>query len=107
MTLKVRLHISSFIHHLNLKIGVLRFFRVHLPRQFLDEASVISLINAAKQEKLSDKKEQKLRTEWEKAQDARETPALRLERENKRLHSKVLRLDFESDLVWKVSLLFP
>lgn len=79
--------------------GVLRFFRVHLPRQFLDEASVISLINAAKQEKLSEKKEKSLRTEWEKAQDARETPAQRLERENKRLHTKVLRLDFESDLV--------
>jgi len=65
----------------------------------LDEASVISLINAAKQEKLSEKKEKILRTEWEKAQDARETPAQRLERENKRLHTKVLRLDFESDLV--------
>jgi hypothetical protein len=70
----------------------------------LDEASVISLINAAKQEKLSEKKEKSLRTEWEKAQDARETTAQRLERENKRLHTKVLRLDFESDLVNDLSL---
>ena len=48
---------------------------------------------------VNEKKEKSLRTEWEKAQDARETPAQRLERENKRLHTKVLRLDFESDLV--------
>ena len=49
--------------------GVLRFFRVHLPRQFLHESSVISLIYAAEQEKISPKKEEKLRKEWMKSQD--------------------------------------
>ena len=79
--------------------GVLRFFRVHLPRQFLHEASVISLIYAADQEKVPVKKEQKLRQEWEKAQDAEETPVQRLERDNKRLNSRMVRLDFENDQV--------
>ena len=78
---------------------MLRFFRVHLPRQFLHEASVISLIYAAEQEKVPEKKEQKLRQDWEKAQDARETPTQRLERENTRLNNRIIRLDFENDQV--------
>jgi hypothetical protein len=77
----------------------LRFFRVHLPRQFLNEASVISLIYAADQEVVSVKKEQKLRQDWEKAQDALEKPEQRLERQNKLLQSRIIRLDFENDQV--------
>lgn len=77
--------------------GVLRFFRVNLPRQFLNEASVISLIYAAEQEKISEKKEEKLRKEWLKAQDEKESPLKRLERENKRLQDRTIRLDFEND----------
>ena len=80
-------------------LGVLRFFRVHLPRQFLNEASVISLIYAAEQEKISEKKEEKLRKEWLKAQDEKESPLKRLERENKRLQDRTIRLDFENDQV--------
>ena len=75
----------------------MRFFRVHLPRQFLHEASVISLIYAAEQEKVPPKKEQKLRQEWSRAQDAQETPTQRLERENHRLNNRIIRLDFEND----------
>lgn len=77
----------------------MRFFRVHLPRQFLNEASVISLIYAADQEVVSVKKEQKLRQDWEKAQDALEKPEQRLERQNKLLQSRIIRLDFENDQV--------
>ena len=79
--------------------GVLRFFRVHLPRQFLHEASVISLIYAAEQEKISSKREDKLRKEWLKMQDEKETPLQRLQRENKRLQDRTIRLDFENDQV--------
>ena len=81
-------------------IGVLRFFRVHLPRQFLHEASVISLIYAAEQEKISPKKEEKLRKEWIKSQDEKESPLQRLQRENKRLQERTIRLDFENDQVF-------
>ena len=80
-------------------LGVLRFFRVHLPRQFLHEASVISLIYAAEQEKISSKREDKLRKEWLKMQDEKETPLQRLQRENKRLQDRTIRLDFENDQV--------
>ena len=70
-----------------------------MPRQFLNEASVISLIYAAEQEKISEKKEEKLRKEWLKAQDEKESPLKRLERENKRLQDRTIRLDFENDQV--------
>ena len=71
-----------------------------MPRQFLNEASVISLIYAAEQEKISEKKEEKLRKEWLKAQDEKESPLKRLERENKRLQDRTIRLDFENDQVF-------
>lgn len=70
---------------------------MHLPRQFLHEASVISLIYAAEQEKISSKREDKLRKEWLKMQDEKETPLQRLQRENKRLQDRTIRLDFEND----------
>ena len=72
---------------------------MHLPRQFLHEASVISLILAAEQEKISSKKEEKLRKEWLKMQDEKESPLQRLQRENKRLQDRTIRLDFENDQV--------
>ena len=65
----------------------------------MNEASVISLIYAAEQEKISEKKEEKLRKEWLKAQDEKESPLKRLERENKRLQDRTIRLDFENDQV--------
>ena len=72
---------------------------MHLPRQFLHEASVISLIYAAEQEKISSKKEDKLKQEWLKMQDEKETPLQRFQRENKRLQDRTIRLDFENDQV--------
>ena len=78
--------------------GLMRYFRVNIPKRYRSEDNAKHLMAVAASLKL--KKLNKYEKEWVsiKAQErAREDPVIRLERENKKLLSDNLRLDTEND----------
>jgi len=78
--------------------GLMKFFRVNIPKTYRNEENARHLMGVAVQIKL--KKLKKYEREWmsiKAAERAREDPLLRLERDNKRLVNENMRLDTEND----------
>ncbi|KAL3099475.1 hypothetical protein niasHS_002930 [Heterodera schachtii] len=80
--------------------GVLKFFRVNLPRKYRTEASAKELIHAAVMLKISHKRLAKYEKEWhemKRREIESQDPLERLERENCRLKEQIMRLEREND----------
>lgn len=78
--------------------GLMKYFRVNIPKTYRSEENAKQLMVVAKNIKL--KKMTKYQKEWlviKEAERQREDPLLRLERENKKLLADNLRLDTEND----------
>ena len=78
--------------------GLMKYFRVNIPKTYRNEENARHLMQVASQIKL--KKLKKYEKEWlaiKSAERAREDPVLRLEKDNKRLQHENLRLDTEND----------
>ncbi|XP_040564697.1 rab GTPase-activating protein 1 [Lepeophtheirus salmonis] len=78
--------------------GLMKYFRVNIPKRYRSEDHARYLMAVAMNIKL--KKLRKYENEWKtfkEAERAREDPVVRYERENKRLLSDNLRLDTEND----------
>ena len=78
--------------------GLMRYFRVNIPKRYRTEENAKHLMALSAGIKL--KKLRKYEKEFlaqKAAERAREDPAVRLERENKRLMADNLRLDTEND----------
>lgn len=78
--------------------GLMKYFRVNIPRTYRNEENAKHLMAVAVQIKL--KKLKKYEKEWTSiklAERAREDPVIRLERDNKRLVNENMRLDTEND----------
>lgn len=78
--------------------GLMKYFRVNIPKTYRIEENAKSLLAVAKNIKL--KKMAKYQKEWvavKEAERQREDPVVRLERENKKLLADNLRLDTEND----------
>ena len=78
--------------------GLMKYFRVNIPKTFRSEENAKQLMVVAKNIKL--KKLAKYQKEWlviKEAERQREDPVVRLERENKKLLADNLRLDTEND----------
>eukprot|EP00096_Caligus_rogercresseyi_P011399 TRINITY_DN4471_c0_g1_i1.p1 TRINITY_DN4471_c0_g1~~TRINITY_DN4471_c0_g1_i1.p1 ORF type:complete len:946 (+),score=336.85 TRINITY_DN4471_c0_g1_i1:55-2892(+) len=78
--------------------GLMKYFRVNIPKRYRSEDHAGYLMAVAMGIKL--KKIKKYEAEWKalkEAERAREDPVVRYERENKRLLSDNLRLDTEND----------
>ena len=78
--------------------GLMKYFRVNIPKTFRSEENAKQLMVVAKNIKL--KKLSKYQKEWlviKEAERQREDPVMRLERENKKLLADNLRLDTEND----------
>ncbi|KAL7077376.1 hypothetical protein ACQ4LE_003488 [Meloidogyne hapla] len=80
--------------------GILKFFRVNLPRKYRTEAAARELIHAAVKLKISHKRLSKYEKEWHefKRQEIEsQDPLERLQRESQRLKEQILRLEHEND----------
>lgn len=80
--------------------GVLKYFRVHLPKKYRSESSARELMACAVSTKISSRKLKKYEKEYQTIQEQnlqQEDPLERYERENKRLLEDVLRLEREND----------
>lgn len=78
--------------------GLMKYFRVNIPKTYRSEENAKQLMMVAKNIKL--KKMGKYQKEWlviKEAERQREDPVVRLERENKKLLADNLRLDTEND----------
>jgi len=78
--------------------GLMKYFRVNIPKTYRSEENAKQLLVVAKSIKL--KKMSKYQKEWlaiKEAERQREDPVVRLERENKKLLADNLRLDTEND----------
>ena len=80
--------------------GILKFFRVNLPRKYRTENNAKELIHAAVKLKISHKRLAKYEKEWhelKRREIESQDPLERLERENCRLKEQILRLEREND----------
>lgn len=80
--------------------SILKYFRVSMPKKYLDEEEYKKLINSAMGFRVTNKKMKKYETEYliHKEQEAQlEDPVERLQRENKRLFDANMRLEHEND----------
>ncbi|KAK3719378.1 hypothetical protein RRG08_029534 [Elysia crispata] len=80
--------------------GVLKYFRVHLPKKYRSEGSARELMACAVSMKVSSRKLKKYEKEYQTIQEQnlqQEDPLERYERENKRLLEDNLRLEREND----------
>ncbi|GFS14750.1 rab GTPase-activating protein 1 [Elysia marginata] len=80
--------------------GVLKYFRVHLPKKYRSESSARELMACAVGTKVSSRKLKKYEKEYQTIQEQnlqQEDPLERYERENKRLLEDNLRLEREND----------
>ncbi|KAF6038390.1 RABGAP1 [Bugula neritina] len=80
--------------------GVLKFFRVTLPKKYRSEPAANSLLDIANRTKVSVKKLQKYEQEYlaiQAAQVKQEDPLTMYERDNKRLMETNMRLEREND----------
>uniref|UniRef100_A0A183C6Z8 PID domain-containing protein n=1 Tax=Globodera pallida TaxID=36090 RepID=A0A183C6Z8_GLOPA len=80
--------------------GVLKFFRVNLPRKYRTEANAKDLIHSAVMLKISHKRLAKYEKEWhemKRREIESQDPLERLERENCRLKEQIMRLEREND----------
>ncbi|TRY69121.1 hypothetical protein TCAL_04113 [Tigriopus californicus] len=78
--------------------GLMKYFRVNIPKRYRSEENAKHLMEVAKGIKI--KRLNKYEGEWlhiKAAERAREDPVIRLERENKKLLNDNLRLDTEND----------
>ena len=78
--------------------GLMKYFRVNIPKTYRSEENSGQLMAVASQIKL--KRLKKYEKEWlaiKAAEKAREDPVIRLERDNKKLQHENLRLDTEND----------
>ncbi|CAF1576783.1 unnamed protein product [Adineta ricciae] len=82
--------------------GVMRFFRVSLPRKYLCEDHADELIQAACSTKLNLKKLKRYGTEFfarRAEEEQKQTPLQRLEVDNKRLTESCMRSEFENEML--------
>ncbi|XP_059143523.1 rab GTPase-activating protein 1-like isoform X2 [Physella acuta] len=80
--------------------GVLKYFRVHLPKRYRGEESSKELMKLAVNMKVSNRKLKKYEKEYQAIQEQsmqQEDPVERCERENKRLIEANMRLEQEND----------
>ncbi|CAG5128923.1 unnamed protein product [Candidula unifasciata] len=80
--------------------GVLKYFRVHLPKKYRGEESAQELTQLAVSMKVSSRKLKKYEKEYQVIQEQslqQENPIERFERENKRLIETNMRLDQENE----------
>ncbi|KAK3087405.1 hypothetical protein FSP39_005477 [Pinctada imbricata] len=79
--------------------GILKYFRVHMPKRYRQEESTIELIQTAVSAKVSSKKLKKYEKEYiaMKEQEVQEDPIEKYERENQRLLEANMRLEQEND----------
>ncbi|XP_046442776.1 rab GTPase-activating protein 1-like isoform X3 [Daphnia pulex] len=78
--------------------GILKYFRVQLPKRYRNEVAARQLMKLTSSFKLRKlKKYEKDFVAIKEQEQAREDPVVRLERENKHLHEANLRLERESD----------
>ncbi|XP_055895788.1 rab GTPase-activating protein 1-like isoform X1 [Biomphalaria glabrata] len=80
--------------------GVLKYFRVHLPKRFRGEEPAKELMRSTVNMKVSSRKLKKYEKEYQTIQEqslAQEDPVERYERENKRLLEANMRLEQEND----------
>lgn len=78
--------------------GLMKYFRVNIPKRYRSEENAKYLMEVAMGIKI--KRLSKYEKEWlqiKAAERAREDPVIRLERENKKLRNDNLRLDTEND----------
>ena len=78
--------------------GLMKYFRVNIPKTYRNEENAIQLMRVAVGIKL--KRLNKYQKEWlaiKEAERQREDPVIRLERENKKLLADNMRLDTEND----------
>jgi DNA repair exonuclease SbcCD ATPase subunit len=77
--------------------GVLKYFRVHLPKKYSTDANAKFLLKTAFNVKV--KKLDKYEKDYAQFKEARQDPVQRLTNENQRLQTSVLRLEQENDLL--------
>jgi len=80
--------------------SILKYFRVTMPKKYLEEEEYKKLINSAMGFRVTNKKMKKYEKEYVlyKEQEAQlEDPIERLQRENKRLFEANMRLEYEND----------
>jgi hypothetical protein len=77
--------------------GVLKYFRVHLPKKYKTEEAARELLQTAISMKVSVKKLKKIEKEFLMLKEQQEDPLERLQRENKRLTEMNLRLEQENE----------
>lgn len=80
--------------------SILKYFRVSMPKKYLDEEEYKKLINSAMGFRVTNRKMKKYEKEYllKKEQEAQlEDPVERLQRENKRLFEANMRLEQEND----------
>ncbi|CAL1530550.1 unnamed protein product [Lymnaea stagnalis] len=80
--------------------GVLKYFRVHLPKRYRGEEAAKELMRATVSLKVGSRKLKKYEKEYQTIQEqsmAKEDPIERFERENKRLIEANMRLEQEND----------
>ena len=78
--------------------GLMKYFRVNIPKTYRNEENAKQLLRVAIGIKL--KRLSKYEKEWlaiKEAERQREDPVIRLERENKKLLADNMRLDTEND----------
>ncbi|CAF0843427.1 unnamed protein product [Adineta steineri] len=82
--------------------GVMRFFRVNLPKKYLCEDHADELIQAACSMKLNIKKLKRYEKEYltrRAEEEQKQTPLQRLEVDNKRLTENCMRSEFENEML--------
>lgn len=80
--------------------AILKYFRISMPKKYLDEEEYKKLVNSALGFRVTNKKMKKYEKEYKlkKEQEAQlEDPVERLQRENKRLFEANMRLEQEND----------
>lgn len=80
--------------------AILKYFRISMPKKYLDEEEYKKLVNSALGFRVTNKKMKKYEKEYmlKKEQEAQlEDPVARLQRENKRLFEANMRLEQEND----------
>ncbi|CAF0906762.1 unnamed protein product [Rotaria sordida] len=82
--------------------GVMRYFRVNLPKKYLCEDHADELIQTASSMKISGKKLKRYEKEYliqRAEEEQKETPLQRLEADNKRLTEACMRSEFENEIL--------
>ncbi|XP_033105176.1 rab GTPase-activating protein 1-like isoform X3 [Anneissia japonica] len=77
--------------------GILKYFRVSLPKKFRTVESAQELVQSAMSMKVTSRKLRKFEKEYEVIMAEREDPIERLENENRQLMQENMRLDQEND----------